>query len=69
MFVCHLREDGGYVWRSTCGRAACGRIGTRYVAKLDGRLIGEAASLLEAMALALADMGCPVLLPALRRRR
>ena len=51
IFRCYRRGDGGYVWRSACGRIACGTWDGRYVVKFDGRLIGREPTLRQAMRL------------------
>ena len=67
LFACYLRADGGYVWRSSCGRLACGRVGGRYVVKKDGAPLAEAASLVQVMALGVAALGLAPVVPTLKR--
>lgn len=66
-FSCYIRADGGYVWRSACGRIACGRWAARYFVTRDGEPIGEAGSLVQVMALGVASLGLAPLVPALKR--
>ncbi len=56
-FACYLRGDGGYAWRSSCGRLVCGRWGHVYIIKLDGERIADGVTLLQAMALGVAALG------------
>ena len=69
VFACYLRPDGGYVWRSGCGRIACGRWERRYIVKVDGELLAEGTSLVQVMALGVARLGLPDIAPKLQRVR